>query len=185
MDQAIEMHKQAQSLDPYFIPYTAWLGGLYLVAEDWDNAIIEAEKAFELNPSDPNALWVLGDAYFALDRTEEALEVYETLATINPEMSWQLGRAYAILGRTDEALAIALELEEDGLSPQEALGLIALWPYLENTNRAIELLEYEDMHTWLPWTRVMGHFEPLREDPRYLEFLKRNLGLPLPGNRSS
>ena len=140
--------------------------------------MVEAERAYEVNPQNPHALWVLGDAYLGLGRNDEALSMYQRLAELNPDMSWQLGRAYAILGRTEEALLIALELEKDGLSPQEAIGLVSLWPYLGNLNRAIELLEYEDMHSWLPWTRVMWHFEPLREDPRYHVFLQERLKLP-------
>ncbi len=178
MDEAITAHIKARDLDPMFPLYSAWLGGLYIIAEDWEKAIVEAERAFALNSQDVNALWVLGDAYFGLGRMDEALSLYQQLAQLNPHMSWQLGRAYAMLGRTEEALQIALELEKDGLSPQEAIGLLSLWPYLGNMNRAIELLEYEDMHTWLPWTRVMGHFQALRDDPRYHEFLQERLMLP-------
>ena len=148
------------------------------MAGDYESAIRESERAFEINPNDYNAVWVLGDAYFETGRIEEALAVYQRLGELNPVMKWQLARAYIILGREDEAHAVIAEIEEDGIGPMEALGLTSVYAYLGDLDRAFEFLHYEDIHTWMPWTRVMIHWEPLWADPRYDVFLRDVLKLP-------
>jgi tetratricopeptide (TPR) repeat protein len=48
------------------------LGRLFLVRRDWEKAAQYGQSALELDPASPRALGIVGDAWAALSRTDEA-----------------------------------------------------------------------------------------------------------------
>ncbi len=179
LDEAIAEHKRAQELDPLDPLHTAWLGQLYIQAGRYDEAVAEADKSLELAPDFGPGLFVLGNAYQAKGMNEEAIEVHERMATAFPRLRFRLGVTYAAAGRPDQARAILAELEKQPATPLNAFGLAILCAALGETDKAFRWLAYEQPHAWLPWVRVNPVFEPLRDDPRYQDFL-RKLNLPPP-----
>lgn len=178
MDEAIIEHKQARDLDPFFPLHTAWLGGLYWIDGRPEEAAAEALKSLEMDPDFAHGLYVLGEAYTALGRIDEAVEAHRRMVTVAPDWSWALGRTYALAGREGEARKIAAQLEGAVATPWRAYGLVTLYAALGENDDAFRWLAFDQPHGWIPWVRIMPPYQPLRNDPRFGDFLKR---LNLPG----
>lgn len=85
------------------------LASLYGHQERYREALGHAQKAVELNPSDPSALYWQGHALLAVGRIDEAMAVLEAARRIDPHPSSgqgiMLGLAYYVAGRYADALA--------------------------------------------------------------------------------
>ncbi len=177
MEEAIEAHKRAQELDPLMPLHTAWLGGLYQMEGRYEEAIAEAERSIEIAPGFPIGHYVLATVYEDQGRYEAAFEAFERAAALAPPWKWALGPAYARAGRTDEARGLLAELEAQLLTPWNAMWLAQIHTALGNKDEAFRWLNYERPHAWIPWVRMLPWFEPLRDDPRFDDLLRR-MNLP-------
>ena len=87
------------------------IAGLYAHQGRFDDALVHAAKAIELNPSEPNALYWRGNALLCVGRIDEAIAVLETARRYEPQPSTgqgvNLGIAYYVAGRYSDALAQA------------------------------------------------------------------------------
>ena len=178
MDKALVEHTLAKELSPLTPLYTAWLGGLYLFDGQYERAMEEARKSLELNPDFGSGLLILGGAYLEMGMHEEAIAAHEKMASVTPWWSYALGVTYARTGNISGAEKILVELEKAEATPWGAFTLISLNGALGNLDEAFRWLDYEQPHAWIPWVAVMPEFEPLRDDPRFKDFLER---LNLPG----
>ena len=74
-----------------------------------DEAVTHVEEAMRLNPSFSfNYLWVLGHAYFGMERYEDAISRLTEVRERNPSFwpaSTYLAASYAHLGRLEEGRA--------------------------------------------------------------------------------
>ena len=91
-----------------------------------------------------------------------------------------LGFAYATAGNRNEArriLAKLRTLHERGLVPSGSIGI--LYGALGELNEAFAWLEkaYEERDPQLTYLKAGRRFEPLRQDPRFRELMRR-VGLP-------
>jgi len=177
LDEAIEEHKRAQELDPLTPLHTAWLGELYYWRGQYEEAIDEARKSLELDPDFPIGWLVLGRVYVAKGMYEEAIAAHQKLVEVAPRRRWNLGCTYALAGRRDEALKILAELEKEEATPFGAWGLASLYTALGEKDEAFRWLAYEEPHAFVPWVRVLPLFEPLWDDPRFKDLLRR-MNLP-------
>ena len=77
----------------------------------YEDALVHAERAFELNPSDSAALFKRGMALLYVGRTGEAIAAYEMAKRFepqpNPNDAFSAPFAYYVAGRYREALAYA------------------------------------------------------------------------------
>jgi TolB-like protein/DNA-binding winged helix-turn-helix (wHTH) protein/Flp pilus assembly protein TadD len=88
------------------------LGVIYSAVGKLDQALVEAERAIKLNPSDAFALDTRGSTLMWLGRTEEAITAMETGFRFNPagrgqQSAFDRALAYYTLRRYSEALATA------------------------------------------------------------------------------
>ena len=92
-----------------------------------------------------------------------------------------LGRAYAQLGRRDEALAMIKTLEEGFANGNNgaATNIAFVYVLLGDKEKTFEWLEkaFQARDTDLPRFRLGPTFDPIRDDPRYKDLLKR-MNLP-------
>jgi hypothetical protein len=91
-----------------------------------------------------------------------------------------LGFAYAVSGRRDEArrvLANLQQLQQQGTVPAASLAI--LHGALGESSEAFVWLEkaYQERDPQLTYLKAGRRFEPLREDPRFAQLVRR-VGLP-------
>ena len=122
--------------------------GARIKAQDYEGAVLLLEPQLEKFPEDPRLLLMLGEVRLALNRPDQALEVLQHGAGIEPvlpRMHFQQGAALVALGRTEEALP-AFQAEIDNNDDQNivVLSLLNRAFVLQNLKRweeaAVELL---------------------------------------------
>ena len=69
------------------------------------------------------------------------------------------------------------ELQQQPVTPWNAVWLALLHGELGELDDAFRWLNYERPHAFVPWIRVLTWFEPLRDDPRFGDLLRR-MNLP-------
>jgi cellulose synthase operon protein C len=94
----------------------------YAGLKKWDQVRTYGEQALEVNPSDPDVLLALGQAYLETGAADRALFSFDSALLVRPEMRRpgmaQLGRARALKAKGDRRGALkavdqALRLESD------------------------------------------------------------------------
>jgi pentatricopeptide repeat protein len=177
-DEALAQARRAQELDPLAID-NLQVGWILFQARRYDEAIRELRTALTLTPDDPSALWYLGFALSGAEQFDEAIVALEKAASLTERSSGVLGvlvRAYARSGRRSDALRVLDELHkrrQKGYVPAAAF-----------VNAYLGLGDKEEAFVWLgraaeersdilQFLKVHPFFDPLREDPRLTELLRR------------
>jgi TolB-like protein/Tfp pilus assembly protein PilF len=172
LDEAIAEMKRAQELDPFVPLHTVWLAFFYVMAGQYDDAMTEARKVLELDPDNGIARGIPAAVYFQRGMFEEVIAGA-------PESGGGelLVFSYAAVGRMDEAREIVAQLEALEVPP--AWQLAGMHAGLGQKDEAFRWLElaYEAHNQYVPFTRVWPSFASLRDDPRYLDLLRR-MNLP-------
>ncbi|MCU1267828.1 MAG: Tetratricopeptide repeat protein [Acidobacteria bacterium] len=117
--------------DEFFANY--YLGIAFTVDRKWDTAIGFLQKASQLQPSNPDPYFFLGQAYQGLEKHEEAIEVLRKAIALNPDLQhndyqvtnahFRLGQALLKVGRTEEGqkeIKIAADLKSRAFKRDEA-----------------------------------------------------------------
>ncbi|HLL16540.1 MAG TPA: protein kinase, partial [Pyrinomonadaceae bacterium] len=119
--------------------------------------------------------WVLGQLGHheeAIDAAAQAIE----FSGPSPFITATLATAYAAAGRAEQARQVLGELEELAakryVSPYH---LAIVYTQLGDHARAFALLEqsFADREAWITWMGVQPQFDPLRDDPRFVELVRR------------
>lgn len=175
--EAIEDHKRAKEVDPFNPLHVAWLGELYRFEGRLDEAEAEALQSIEMNPRFVVGHFVLGLVYKDRGLYDQAIEAIQRAVDVSPHWKWALGSIFVKAGRVDEALGLLSELNSMTTSPWTAFWRVQLNAALGNHDEALRWTEYEPHHHWLAWSRILDWFEPLWEDPRFPDLLRR-MNLP-------
>ena len=140
-------------------------------------------KLIELDPNFSISYNYLGQSYLKLGRNAEAIENLEKSVALSNRAGMELqnlGYGYAVTGNRSGAIAVLNELQ-DKYRKKEALGRYVAGVYagLGDKDEAFEWLEKgfktkEDLGS-IRWSIA---YDPLRDDPRYTDLLKR-MGLPV------
>ena len=180
LQEAMAEMKRAQQLDPLSSIINVNIGNLYVLLNGDQNAAIEEyKKVIELDPAFPRAHEDLGAAYLKLGRGQEAIaelqKAVEASGRAAKELGY-LGCGYAVVGKRAEAIGILKELEAR-YSRHESPGM-----YLAVVHGGLQ--ERDDAFAWLEkdFQAHVGmlydialylQFETLRDDPRYMNLLRR------------
>jgi adenylate cyclase len=115
IEQAEQAAQKSWEVDPEHPPY-ALLSATSRTKRDFDNAILYAEKAVELDPNNAGNYFILGLAYYFGVRYEEAIENFETSLRLTPvrppNYLTNLGRSYLGNKQYDMAILIFSETLE-------------------------------------------------------------------------
>ena len=176
MEEAIAEHKLAKKYDPFDASYASLLGALYCFDGQYENAIQEVNKSFELQKDHSYGYWVLGMTYLAMGRENEAIEAHKKLAEVHPWWSSALGYTYAVTGYIDEAEKILKKLVENP-NPWNAWQCATVCAGLGKKDEAFKWMNYEQPHAFTAYCAVLPQFESLHNDVRFKDFLKR-LNIP-------
>ncbi|MDX1579942.1 MAG: tetratricopeptide repeat protein, partial [Gemmatimonadota bacterium] len=116
---AAAAYRRAVELNPSFADAISALALVSVWAGDFVTAVRSGEQVLGVTPGDPRPFFVLGFAYYCLDRPAEAESWYARALSIWPEFIWaEASLAYfrTVYGRVDEARALTdriLEREPD------------------------------------------------------------------------
>lgn len=175
---------RARELDPLSLPLNNALAGRLLAAGRYDEALQQVQKTLELDKHFAPAHQTLGWVYLHSGKQDDAIREFqnalELAGAADTDIQLDLGFAYAVSGRQDEARRILAELQrlhQQGVVP--AASLATLHGALGESNEAFVWLEkaYQEKDPQLTYLKAGRRFEPLREDPRFGQLVRR-VGLP-------
>ena len=182
-DEAAATIKRAQELDPLSSVIAVNVSRMYQLQNNHDASIENSLKLIELDPNFGPAYQYLALSYLKRGRNPEAVAAAEKAADLTNRAGitlGDLGYVYATAGKRSEALAVIKELEAK-YARKEAIGqyLSAVYAALGDKDKAFEWLEkdFQARNGKLVEIRWQIQSEPLRDDPRYKDLLKR-MGLP-------
>lgn len=180
-DEAIAEAKRARELDPVVLSANASVGYRLCFARRYDEAIAELNKVLEMDASYDFTQLVLGYAYSGKGMYKEAIAAYQEAVRLGddtPSTQIYLGAAYAKAGESGKANEIltALRSGKDYVSPGE---LAVLYGALGDKETAFASLEkgYAEHDLQLQFLYADPAFDPLRDDPRFQDLLRR-VGFP-------
>ena len=182
LDRAVELAKEAIARDDG----EAWghwaLGAAYLKLGVFDQAIVEYERALELNPNDADVLAEISFALAWVGRAQEGIENVKTAIRLNPRHPdwylWSLGVAYYDARRYQEAATTLASRKSPNLKSN--LYLAAAYAQLGRQDEAQatirKILEQNPESSIEYW----GKAQPYQDEVdlnHYIEGLRR-AGLP-------
>jgi TolB-like protein/Tfp pilus assembly protein PilF len=177
-EEAMTWAEQARELDPVAVPGTE-VGWILFSARHYDQAIQEYRSVLAIRPDDAGALWYLGFALVANNQPDQAIPVLEKALAASgrsPGVMGVLIRAYAHAGRRPDALRLLAELKQ-----RKQLGYV---PAAAFVNAYLGLGENDEAFVWLDrayaehsqilqFVKVHPYFDPLRNDPRFVQLTHR------------
>jgi TolB-like protein/Tfp pilus assembly protein PilF len=170
-DEALREIELARALDPLSLAINSTVGRKHYFARRYDRAIEQLKKALELDEDYSTFHSELGKAYAQMGMLAEAIAEFQ-----QTKGSEWAGYAHALAGNTDKAIAAVDRLkrraEEEYVSPYR---LALIYTGLGRKEEAFAALEqaYLDRSGLLVWLNVEPAFDPLRDDPRFDDLLRR------------
>ena len=192
IDEAIVEHKIAKELDPFSPIHTAWLGYLYMLVGEYDQAIKEAELATTLRRGFLGKM-MLAEIYSVMGRTEEANRIFEEITDQLPNVPGYyflfMGKHYLLSGQHEKGMKILNDMDTlYDIEPTAwgALQRADMYTALGDNDKAFEWYNFQPHHHFVPWVRYMWNIPPVKDssffyDPRFKELMRRmNLPDPTP-----
>ncbi|MFN2239930.1 MAG: hypothetical protein ABR524_11110, partial [Thermoanaerobaculia bacterium] len=178
-DEALEHRKLAVAHDPLSPQIQASLGSPYLLAREYDKAIVLFRHSLEMDPNYAQGHFALGWALFHSGAVAEGihhLEVRAEIAGQSADSLTDLAYVYARAGRVEEALEIRGRLEQEKhsryISPFK-FARISIG--LGDHDEAFRLIEeaYLQRSNYLTGIVTDPTLDPIRDDPRFRDLLRR------------
>jgi len=178
LPEAISEAKREREIDPLRLNSYMDVGQMYYYARQYDQALEQTRKAFELDPN-VNASWLLGFIYAQKGIYPDAIRAFEQERG-NPYVLGHLGNAYARSGRVTEARETIAELKERLQKENVTYSISLVYAGLGEKDQAFEWLEraYKARDKGLTYLKVDPALDPLRSDPRFQDLLRR-MNFPL------
>ena len=177
-EEALAWIQRARELDP-LAANESGIGKILFYAHRYDEAIHELRDGLALRPDDAMALWYLGFALTAKGEPDEAIPVLEKALAVSDRSPGVIGvlvRAYAHAGRRSDALRLLEELKRRkraGYIP--AAAFVNAYLGLGDNDLAFAWLEeaYQEQSNILQFLKVHPFFDPIRNDPRFANLIRR------------
>ena len=175
IEEARGQFRKAVALDPLALSPRANLAFVEFVSRDYAAAEAQASRVVELAPDHFVGYYMLGAALSFRDRHDEAIDAERRAVERDPASTSTriaLGFVHARAGNRDSALAIAAEVDERGGSLKE---IALVHAALGDVDRAFEYLEraLATRPGELTNLDIDPSADPLRDDPRYRDILRR------------
>ena len=178
-EESLAELRRGVHLDPLAQLANTWLGQVLAWLGRFPEAIERLRTALELDPTSWHANHILGMAYRLNSDYPEAIEALQTamgLAGRHPWSLMELALTYAASGGQAQAEAIYDELVARSHSeyvPPTTLSFVSA--ALGRVDEAFEWLEraYQEHDMLMTWLKLLPHFDPLRDDPRFQDLLRR------------
>ncbi len=182
-DEAIAEVIKALEIEPLDLNMGGNLAWVYFSARQYDQALAQGRKTYELDTNFLTARWNLSHAFIGKGMYSEAIAINEKARQTDPANQFvlhALGYAYARSGRRSDAEEVLKKLKDSS----QTRYVISYWPAsiyaaLGEKEKAFAELEksFAEHDFYLHRLKVDPFWDPLRDDPRFKEMLKR-LNLP-------
>lgn len=182
-DDAVALGRRSIELEPLAAPPVLTLGVIYYCAERFDRAIKQFQEALALDPGNAFGHVLLADAYAHANESEKAIEECERALALGSNVAMvrlNAASTFAKVGKVQEARKILDEAEKSWNPGIPVAHLIAsVRARLGENDAAFEWLEkaFQEHTFFLGYFKVHPLFETLRDDPRFLDLVKR-IGIP-------
>ncbi len=178
--EAIAELRLAEQLDPSSVMTRVAVGYGFFLARDYGQALEQARKTLELEPSFPKAHQILGYAYEGKGMVPEAIGEFEmaTRLDTNPAYSFALAHAYALSGRKQEAEREISKLTATSLQHQHYVhpySVALVYVAMGEKNKALDWLERaRKERCWMViYLKVDPRMDSLRTDARFKALLQQ------------
>lgn len=180
MDEGIAEMKRGLDLDPLSLLIGEELGWAYYHARRYDDAVAQLQKTKEFDRNFLINYWTLAQVYEQMGKHQEAINEAQKLRTL-PGGDWseslaELGCAFAYAGNKTEAEKIIQQLHERSAREYVSAYVIAtIYVALGDKDKTMEWLEkaVPEQTSYLALIRVEPKFDPMRSDPRFVDFVQR------------
>jgi TolB-like protein/Tfp pilus assembly protein PilF len=177
-EEALTWARRGRELDPLQVSGVS-IGWILFSARRYEDAIQEFRSVLAIWPDDAFALWQLGVVLIANRQPEEAIPPLEKAVSISNRSAAVIGvlvSAYAHAGRRKEALQLVNELKrrrEKGYVPTAAF--LNAYLGLGDYDAAFAWFEraYQEQSNILQYLKIFPIFDPVRNDPRFADLLRR------------
>jgi len=183
LDEAVQEAERAVEQEPLSLINNAVLASAYIYARQYDKAIAQAKKTYDLDPGFPLARHWLGMSYVATQQYDKAISISQEVST-DSVSRWLaivvLGHAYARMGRRADAEQQIAQLQDLAKTRYIRPYYIAsIYAALGDKDNAFAELERSFQERDVYLNRINGDpfMDPLRQDPRFADLLKR-MGMP-------
>jgi serine/threonine-protein kinase len=177
--EAFDHAAAARRLDPLSTYVVAISGSLNLYAGEVEGAIRGLEEVLEKEPEQLFAVYMLGLAYSAASRHDDAANMAERAVSLSNRSSFYLGilaGTYARAGRDAEAMAVLDELTAR-MTSEYVSPLCLAWGYvaLGEKKRGLDLLARAivEQNPYLYWIHQDRWWDPIRSELRFAELAKQ------------
>ncbi|HEX3100154.1 MAG TPA: hypothetical protein VHQ01_00105 [Pyrinomonadaceae bacterium] len=183
MDECIRENERAVELEPLAPINNSVLISSYMLARQNDKARAQARKSADMDANFPFTRFMKGLLDSVDGRPDEAIASVRDIAPESPAGVVALvvtGFAHAKAGRKAEAEQIVSQLREISKTRRVApCFLVWIYAAMGDKDKAIAELQHsiEERDFFLPRARVDPLMDPLRDDPRFKEVLKK-MNLP-------
>ena len=179
--KAVEMLEEAEKIDPLSPVISQTLGNMYLFAGRYDEAIVQADKMLDLNPTMRISIEMKGWATGIKGDWETALTFFKEVhrLTNHPLKGLiGLGFAYAHLGQEENALEIIRKMEQRQEQEPGAVidtEIAAVWFALGNFDKGFYHIGRAVDKKVGPVSYFFEYpqYKVAKKDPRYKELLRR------------
>jgi tetratricopeptide (TPR) repeat protein len=177
LEEGLEEMRTALALDPLSASFAAWVARFLFYLRRYDQAIYQAQRALELDPSLPRGFTYVGYGHLARGEPEIALEIFRKGAEHGGVLSMKayVAQALAALDRREEARAQLAELESEAADGYVRGEYVAgAYAALGEMDAAFAALDraLEARSAGLIYLHVDPSYDPLRGDPRYDRLIK-------------
>jgi TolB-like protein/Tfp pilus assembly protein PilF len=177
-DEAVAAAERGRELDPLGVSFEDF-GWTLFQTRHYDQGVRELRAALAVKPDDFGSLMDLGFVLIANNQPAEAIPVLEKAVALSNRSPGALGilvRAYAHAGRRADALQLLEELRQRrkaGYAPAGAM--VNAYLGLGENEQAFVWLEqaYTEQSNMLQFVKVHPYFDPIRNDPRFADLVRR------------
>jgi serine/threonine protein kinase/tetratricopeptide (TPR) repeat protein len=179
-EEAIQMIERAHDLDPLSLVINRNLGQVYYRSGQYERGKEILQGVYDKNPNFSYVHFHFGNIEFQQGRYAEALAFFQRER--ENARGWQLhvqpwiGMAYAKMGQLDQARTILADLvDQSERTHVPPTPVAALYFVLGEDDLGFQWLEraFEQYDSWIRLLKTDTVFDPVREDPRFFEILKK------------
>ncbi|HEY4490772.1 MAG TPA: tetratricopeptide repeat protein, partial [Acidobacteriota bacterium] len=171
--------RSAQKLDPLSPLVNSLAGCALYMARAYDEALLEFQKALDVDTDFLVALSFIGSVYIEKSMFNEARAAAERAVKLSSRSSFSLasyGSILAVLGHTEEAQSVIAELQnrsKEQYVPAFCFAMIHIG--MKDYDRAFAFLEesLQDRNIQICFLKESPGLDSLRSDPRFRALLHR------------